>query len=164
MQWHATIALRLACLIPAACAPHLEPMPGTTVARDYARAAGHWRAGGMVQVAVGHREVDGRLAVCGAWSQNRQRSVEAGFNAALFDAAVLYLGEERLFQDIGFLPEVSHAAHLTGRPAACRLTDRPWQPGDADRRLRVKFSEVIINLDRNSHDKVAFQQDRPHWR
>ena len=122
----ATAAILAAALLAAGCALPGPPAGTATVDESYTLAAGTFSTGGGLALAVGVREAEGRVAVCGAWRQGPQSVRSIRYNDDVLSSGIVRLGGVRLVQGLGFMTRHPVSSRLGGRRAACVLTGTPW--------------------------------------
>jgi len=91
---------------------------------------GSYSSGGGLTIAAELRPKDGRTALCGTWAQSeRQSSYTSGTARNIVQLASVYVEGQRIYQDLGFMPQTAPRLDYAGTPARCVLTDLPWRAG-----------------------------------
>lgn len=125
---------------------------------------GSYTTGGGITVAADIRERDGRTMVCGVWAESRHQSAQArGKASRVVSTGSVYLGSERIAQDLLFMRKVPPMASYGGLDAGCELTKRPWQAGDASRKPTIRIPRQLVSHDLgpSSGLTVYFKQGAP---
>lgn len=154
--------MRALCLLLAlgACVLSPERVGFDRLAVGDARAGGVFTPGGWsLSVAAGLREIDGRLAVCGAWTGD-------GFHARQFAHTVLgagsvFVGGRRVQNNLVFLSEVRDVPLAPGTSAACAATGEPWQAAVAAAPVVIRLPRIVVESDCDgfgSCDVTRFRQ------
>jgi len=105
---------------------------------------GSYSSGGGLTIAAELRPKDGRTALCGTWAQSeRQSSYTSGAARNIVQLASVYVEGQRIYQDLGFMPQTAPRLDYAGAPARCVLTDLPWRAG--------RVPEVFLPRQQISH-------------
>ncbi|SFO05930.1 hypothetical protein SAMN04487859_11499 [Roseovarius lutimaris] len=105
---------------------------------------GSYSSGGGLTIAAELRPKDGRTALCGTWAQSeRQSSYTSGTARNIVQLASVYVKGQRIYQDLGFMPQTAPRLDYAGAPARCVLTDLPWRAG--------RVPEVFLPRQQISH-------------
>lgn len=111
---------------------------------------GEYSTGGGVTVAVELRNMAGKTGLCGVWAESERLTAYVRHKGGkVLAKGSIALGGEVLTHDLGFLNRVAPAASYAGAPAGCVRLDRPWQPGDANRRLEVRLPRQEMHFGRH---------------
>lgn len=163
-----TVLSILSILLLGACVG--AQVAGTdTVGPGYVTGGGEWNTGGGISAVVRVLPRDGRVAVCGAWTTDRQSAVSLLFNEDVMAAASVYLAGSRLVQNLTFMARYPEGTEtLRGRSARCALTALTWQPRFAAAHPVLRFPRMVFPQDggdamtAGSGDSVVFRQtERP---
>ncbi|MBE0452457.1 MAG: hypothetical protein IBX58_02120 [Roseovarius sp.] len=135
-------------LLLGACAL-TAPAPTALLGPDPVMARGVYNTGGGITVAVDLREHDGRVMVCGVWSESDDQSglTHGGPKMEVLGASSIYLDGKVLARGLLFLRKVPGAERYAGALAGCEITSRPWQARHATARPEISFPSVQIYLD-----------------
>lgn len=108
-------------------------------------AGGTYTSPGGLSVAVEAREIGGRTGACGVWAESvRQSVMTRGAARQVLDSGAVVLGGEAVVQGLGWLRQVEPAESYGGMEGNCVATDRPWQPGDAAKPVRVVIPRQVV--------------------
>ena len=129
-----------------------------TLSERVTLAHGSYSSGGGITIAADLRPKDGRTALCGTWAQSTdQSSYTKGTARAIVQLASVYVDGQRIYQDLGFMPQTAPRLDYAGAPARCVLTDLPWRAG--------RIPEVFLPRQQISHSagggsspKISFRQ------
>ena len=143
-----------------------SPAPGVqTVARlgpDPTLSGGSYSSGGGITVAADVRENNGRTMVCGVWAQSVQQSVLSKNKArGVLDTGAVALGGETLVRGLRFMTEVAPIAEHGGQEAGCAVMQRPWQQGDAGRRVEVRLPRQVVEIDGDEEGGIVVVRFTP---
>lgn len=106
---------------------------------------GSFTSGGGLTVAAELQEHDGHTAVCGLWAESRSQSVLSKHKAReLLPAGSVFLGKERVLQNLLFLNKVEPMADYSGQEVNCVITSRPWHAGDENITPLVRVPRRLI--------------------
>lgn len=145
-------------LLMAACARQ-SPVGTDSVGPGYTVGGGDWSSGGGITVIARVVERDGRAAVCGAWTTDRQSVITEMHNDGVMETASISIGGKRLVQNLSFMPKVRYAENITGAQANCVVTSEPWQGEYASMAPRMHFPRIVHVLDTDDMGKrVVFRQ------
>jgi len=125
---------------------------------------GSFTSGGGLTVAVEVQERDGNTALCGIWAESRwQSALTNNKSREMLPAGSVYLGAQRLVQNLLFLNKVAPMADYSGQKVNCILTDRPWQAGDEAQKpiIRIPRRLVVWEGDSDGGVSVYFYQTGP---
>ncbi len=125
---------------------------------------GSFTSGGGLTVAVEVQERDGKTALCGLWAESRwQSALTNNKSREMLPAGSVYLGKQRLVQNLLFLNKVAPMADYSGQKVNCALTSRPWQAGDEALKpiVRIPRRLVVRDGDIDGGIFVYFNQTGP---
>ena len=114
-----------------------------TVDEAYAVGGGQWNTGGGIRVYVRPYEQDGRLALCGAWSTDRQAAATTIYNRDVIETGVLYIAGDRILTGFSFMTELPEGAG-PGGPANCILTGESWAAGYGAETVVIRFPRLVF--------------------
>lgn len=140
----AVLSALLPTIVLGACAVPTMPGPSLALGPEPTIGAGLFNTGGGLAVAAEAREIDGRLAVCGAWASGRQSVLSEPGNRQVLESGSVYVDGERVLQGLGHLPETALDAGFQGARAACAVSERAWDPAYATAPLSVRLPRQII--------------------
>lgn len=105
---------------------------------------GSYSSGGGITIATELRPKDGRTTLCGTWAQSEsQSSYTSGTARNIVQLASVYVEGQRIYQNLGFMPQTAPRLDYAGAPARCVLTDLPWRAG--------RVPEVFLPRQQISH-------------
>lgn len=135
-------------LLVAACAPAHT----TYVARFQSEptlSGGSFTTGGGLTVAVELQERDGKTALCGVWAESRHQSILTKHKAqqVVIPSGSVFLGKERLVQNLLFLNHVEAMADYSGQEVNCALISRPWRAGDEAQKPVIRIPRQLVLRD-----------------
>ena len=143
MRSLAPIALAAAL---AGCALLPERVGTASLRGDEALAGGVFSPGGStLLVSAGLREIEGELAICGAWQPNGPDAVDYGFR--VLDAGIVYVDGERMLQNLSFVTQLGPDRSFPGAPSGCTPAGRAWTPADAARAVEIRLPAQIVEAD-----------------
>jgi len=143
--------------ITAACAQGAAVEP-QSVSPDYVIGGGEWDSGGGITIAARAFERNGITVVCGAWTTDQQSAVSATLNENVIEAASIYAGGTRLVQNLNFMSRVRYAENISGAPANCVASAKPWRANFAADGARVEIPRLQFVLDDEDNNRVTFRQ------
>ena len=147
------------------CAPPAQPVNGVPLGDDPVMSGGRYTSGGGLTVAVTVTEAQGATRVCGVWAKSRQQSIlTKGVERRVLGTGSVYLGQERIAQDLLFMREVAPQQSYAGQQAGCVLVARAWQQGDAAKPVSVQIPRQIVANQREASDAgpiVYFEHTGP---
>jgi hypothetical protein len=142
------------------CAVATGPQVVARLGSDPVLSGGSYSSGGGLTVAADLQEYQGRTLVCGVWAQSEAQSIlTKGKARGVVASGNVSVGGETLVRGLGFMKEVPPMAGYAGQEAGCRLTDRPWQDGDARAEIRIPRQVVEVQADEEGGFAVTFRQD-----
>lgn len=100
---------------------------------------------GKVLLAVMITPVNGKVAVCGFWTEEkkmRSYGKTTGLNNKALGASSVRLGKKRLIGGLTFMKQVPIEKFESGHPARCRLTSVAWQKGYSNKLVDVKSARI----------------------
>ena len=155
----------LVVLALAACVRLPAPLGMEAVGPAYHAAGGKWDDGAAVLILLRAFEQSGRVAFCGARTAHSTTTRTFLHTDAVADTASFSLAGDRIHQGLGMLPEARYQPDMTGAPARCYLTHRPWREayvGAAPeiRLPRLQFAEGEDGF--GTGDSVRFRQMPVH--
>lgn len=160
-----TVSMLAAGGLLAACSFAQEQQMVARLASDPVLSGGTYNTGGGLTVAVDVREAQGRTMVCGVWAESAQQSVLSLHKAKeVLDTGAVRLGRETLVRGLRFMAEVPPMADYGGQEAQCAVLARPWQPGDAGRRVAIDLPRQVVEVDGDEYGGtvvVSFVQTGP---
>ncbi|WP_339106768.1 hypothetical protein [Roseovarius rhodophyticola] len=110
---------------------------------------GEYSSGGGISVAAEVRNHSGRTLVCGVWAQSRQQSVLTSLvERRVLGSGSVFLGRERVVHGLLFMNEVAPSQNYANLPAGCVLTNRAWQPTDAQKEVKIRIPRQVVNNNR----------------
>lgn len=152
--------MRLAISIAAAaalsgCALAPDRIATDRLRGDDAVAGGVFSPGGStLLVSAGLRELEGGRALCGAWQPDGPDAETYGRD--VLSAGVVYVGGERLFQNLTFMTAIGPDRPLGGAPSGCTPV------GEAARgEVRIRLPRQIVESDCDDYggcDVIRFRQ------
>jgi hypothetical protein len=152
----------LLCGVLAACTIGTGPAGSTRIQTGDAAAAGSFNTGGGIMLRAGLREVGGELAVCGAWSRDRQSGLSHFLNDDVLSSGIVFAGGDRLVQNLTFMTEVTTTDAMpdAGALAACVGTGRAWTLEDATRAVSIRLPQrrFTDECDEDGCMPVVFRQ------
>lgn len=136
-------------LIVASCTTTPAGQRATTKLSDAPLVSGGiYTSGGGITVAADVRESNGSTLVCGVWAESRAQSVlTKNKSSRVVSSGSIFLGEERIAQNLLFMNKVEPSASYAGQEAGCLLLDRPWTAADAQRRVLIRMPRQIVYKD-----------------
>jgi hypothetical protein len=146
----------------AACA-RTQPAGFDAVGPGYAVGGGTWNTGGGITAAARVLEREGRTVVCGAWTTDRQSVLSLPYNSDVMQAASVYLGGERLVQNLGFMAYVPETDSLAGVQARCVASSVSWRPEFAQMAPGLRFPRMAFPQD-GGDDEVGGSGDTTVFR
>jgi len=147
-----------------ACGPSTTTAPGAIILRpNPVLTGGSYSSGGGITIAAELREAGGMTAICGTWSESEVQQVfTRGRSSEVVKSASIYLGGQKLRQDLFFMHKIPPTADYAGAAATCLTTRRPWQPGDETRRPEIRIPRQIVYQQRTGGAvQVTFKQTGP---
>lgn len=127
------------------CAPSVVQRFSATLPQSPSVDGGTFTSGGGLTVAAAVRNIDGATGVCGVWAQStRQSALTTNKAPIVLGNGVIFLGQERLAQNLLFMREVAPMSDYGRQQAGCVRIDRPWQAGDADRAVTIRIPRQIV--------------------
>ncbi len=132
----------------ASCTTYVGQASTTFLGDETLVSGGKYSSGGGITVAAELREVNGQTMVCGAWAQSIEQSIlTKGAARGVLASSSIYHGRERVAQDLTFMKEVIPAGDYTASEARCRLTERPWQPGQTSKDFSIRMPRKLVYRD-----------------
>lgn len=152
------LSLAAAALLVAGCTGYSQ-FGTENVGPGYAVGGGDWSSGGGITTVARVFERDGRTAVCGAWTADRQSALTLEFNNGVIEAASISIDGRRLVQNLSFMPRVRYAEDITGAQANCVVTSVPWQAEYATMAPRMNFPRIVHVLETDDMgERVIFRE------
>ncbi|WP_135502009.1 hypothetical protein [Roseovarius aestuariivivens] len=146
------------------CAPAGQPATAR-LGDDPMLSGGRYTSGGGLSVAVSVREAQGRTLVCGVWAESEQQSIlTKNVASRVIATGSIYLGNERVAQDLLFMRKVAPQPAYGGMESGCILSVRAWGPGDAQKPVSVQIPRQIVANEAEGNDAgpiVYFIQSGP---
>ena len=116
------LAVIAACVAVSGCAGAGKAGGSETVSKAvYAAKNFDWGSDTRQAFAYRVKEMDGKIALCGAWSISSKDRVSEEFGRQAMQSIEVYYGGDRLFSSIGYFNQTS--GDLDGATAACRISD-----------------------------------------
>lgn len=155
-------ALFAACAV-AACGAVPPGIPHT-VATDRVVAGdafgrGVYSGGRGLTVRAGLRNIDGRVAVCGAWQSSSR--LDAFLTRQVLGTGFVTAGGERLAWNLNYLNEVRRGTPLSGATANCADTGLPWTAAAATQEVEVRLPAQVVERDCEPFDGCDITRFRP---
>ncbi len=125
---------------------------------------GTYSTGGGITVASAFRNVGGRTAVCGVWSESTaQTPYTKGKAGKVLSSGAIYLDGARLLSDLGFFRKIPPTTDYSTVSAPCAVSNIPWQPAYASSFPDIRLPQQIVYQDRGGVKGpiVAFRQTGP---
>jgi len=100
-------------------------------------------AQGKLLLAVGTRQVAGKLAVCGIWTNKGRLSTcfaQPGNLRKAFDASSVHVGMRTLLRGLNYAQKVEEARFVHGTPAKCKVTRFDWSPKYASDKVNLRMA------------------------
>lgn len=145
-----SLPLTISAALLMSCAPPSTPATAK-LGEDPVLSGGRYTSGGGLTVAASVREARGQTLVCGVWAQSEQQSVlTKNVERNVLSSGAVFLGGERLVQDLFFMREVDPQPSYAGLPANCELVARAWQPGDEAKQVTVAIARQVVADERDS--------------
>lgn len=120
----------------------------TRLAADPALTGGTYSTGGGITLASAYRNVGGRVALCGLWSESAaQTPFSRGKAARVLSSGAVYLRDKRLLTGLGFLRKVPATTMYSTTPAPCRASEEPWRPEYAKLTPDIRLPHQIVYRD-----------------
>lgn len=163
MKKHVLITTACAAMLMS-CAPPAQPVGGQ-LGPDPVLSGGRYTSGGGLTVAATVSEAQGRTKVCGVWAKSRQQSIlTKGVERRVMASGSVFLGDERIAQDLLFMREVAPRSSYAGAEAGCVLVARAWRAADAAAPVRVRIPRQMVANESDGNDVgpiVYFEQTGP---
>ncbi len=129
-----------------------------TLSERVTLAHGSYSSGGGITIAAELRPKDGRTALCGTWAQSTsQSSYTSGTARNIVKLASVYVEGQRIYQDLGFMPQTAPRLDYAGAPARCVLTDLPWRAGHIPE-VFLPRQQISHSAGGGSSPKISFRQ------
>lgn len=120
----------------------------TRLSADPALTGGTYSVGGGITIASAFRNLNGRLALCGLWSESAaQTPYSKGKANKVLSSAVVYLNGKRLLTDLSSLRKIPATTDYSTRSASCIATSEPWHPGYANRIPDIRLPHQLVYRD-----------------
>jgi hypothetical protein len=149
----------------AACTTAPQTQTVARLAADPVLSGGTYDTGGGITVAVDLRERGGRTMICGVWAESEQQSIlTKGKAKGVLDTGSIAIGGETILRGLRFFAKVPPMADYGGQEARCAVMSRPWQPGDAARRVQIHIPRQVVYVedgDGGGGFAVKFKQSGP---
>ena len=158
------VTMLLSGVVLAACSVAPEQQVVARLGAAPVLSGGSYSTGGGITVAVDVRERQGKTMVCGVWAQSDQQSILTKHKAkGVLDTGAVGLGGETLVRGLRFMQEVPPMADYGGQEAGCAALARPWQPGDAARRVDIRLPRQVVEveIDEDGGFTVTFKPSGP---
>lgn len=131
-------------------------------------AGGHYSSGGGISIAAEVRNFEGRTLVCGVWAQSTSQSILTKFaERRVLGSGSVFLGRDRVVQNLLFMNEVAPAPTYGNLPANCKLTNRAWSDSDAAKKVLIRMPRQVVENQRSGSRysgggvQVTFRQTVP---
>lgn len=148
MKFPRKLAFGLALAL-GACGPSVTSSGATRLGQNPALSGGSYTSGGGITIATELRQINGMTGICGAWSQSEaQQPFTVGKANGVLESAALYVGGQKLKQNLIFMREIALTPDYSGAEANCITTKRPWQPGDEALRPEVRIRQQVVYVKR----------------
>lgn len=125
---------------------------------------GTFSTGGGLTVASVLKQVDGKTAVCGIWSESISQTVfTKGTAKEILASGSVSLGKQRLLTGLDFFRKVPPGTEYVGLDANCRTTELEWQSRYATERHVIALPRQVVYRGRNNPGglEVDFAQTGP---
>lgn len=154
-----------AAAVLSACAP-VQPTMTMPLGASPVLDGGSFSSGGGLTVAVQLVPIGGQTGLCGVWAESERQSVlSKGKAKDVMHTGSAYLDGHVLHRDLAFMRKVPPTDSYAGQEANCIATDRPWQPGDADKTVQIRIPRQVVHLeiedDGDPSFSVLFRQTGP---
>ncbi|MEM1344514.1 MAG: hypothetical protein AAGI34_08025 [Pseudomonadota bacterium] len=137
-------------LLLSGCVLSPERIAFDRVRADDAAGFGVYSIGGGLTVAAGLRNVEGQLAVCGAFAEDSFPTRR--FADVALGAGSVRAGGQTLAQNLTFMTPV-RGAPLDGASTGCAGTGQPWNPAFADQgAVEVVLPRIIVERECDGAD------------
>ncbi len=104
--------------------------------------------GGEVHIGAMITNVDGRVLVCGVWTE-AQNITSVGSSLAMLRKGMgsgsVQHGNRTLIRGLSFMNEVSQEDYVVGTKANCKMTKKPWQPSMSNKKLRIRIPRFRVH-------------------
>ena len=135
------VAALSACVAPA-------PTVSTRLSNNPTLSGGTYTSGGGITIAAELRQIDGQLALCGAWAQSRRQSVMTKHvEHRLLQTGVALVNGQRVRGGLGFMNEVDPMADYSGAEANCVSTGQLWQAAHSSAPVRIEIPRQVVFRD-----------------
>ncbi len=134
-------ATMVALLTSLATASFAQSAKHTTTMSSNAKVAEYtFKPFGAIQVAVMIKDIGGKTAVCGMWSETER--LQAHVRASNLPRrgranTTVEVGDRRLIKGLGFMAEVAPEDFVAGTTVNCQVTNVPWEAGFARQKIRL---------------------------
>lgn len=125
---------------------------------------GTYSTGGGITVASAFRNVGGRTAVCGVWSESAaQTPYTKGKAGKVLSSGAVYLDGARLLSDFGFFRKTAPTTDYSTVSAPCAVSGAPWRAEYATSIPDIQLPQQIVYQDRGGVKGpiVQFRQTGP---
>ena len=132
----------VACCLAGCTQVTTESLPQQNVDDTFRRNIVRWTSGEIVVFAYKAFEKNGRVAICGAWSESPGDSNQNQFNDRMLATRRAEIDGETLVNDVSwFAKGAFNGEEKPNGLANCRLTDDPWRAG-YDKKIRLRASRT----------------------
>ncbi len=102
--------------------------------------------GGKTSVSLATRATrhEGKVAICAAMGENRSTSFSFESVNYLKNGAAFFLDGDRVMASVPFAPVYEGVDQLRGKRAKCAVTETPWKPGYAGKRVKITVKRGYI--------------------
>jgi hypothetical protein len=140
-----------------ACGPSTTTSTGATrLGQSPALSGGSYTTGGGITIASELRQINGMTGICGAWSESEAQQIfTKGSASDVLASASIFVGGQKLLQNLQFMRKVVPTADYSGVEANCVTTRRPWQPGDEARKPQVRIPQQKVYTERRGGTVVV---------
>ncbi len=158
-KWFAVAALlgATACATPQnASVTRLSTAPAMT--------GGTYSTGGGITVASEFRNIGGRTALCGVWSESiSQTPFSKGKAKDVLASGAAYLRGHRLLTGLDYFAKVPPGTDYSQSDAPCQVTDQPWSGANATLKPEIRLPQQIVYRDRDRRNGIVvdFKQTGP---
>ncbi len=138
----AIASIALLAGIMAGCTSFTDPQRGETIDSLYTVGGGEWDDGSQVYVLVRTFKEGDRVGLCGAWTTSGTTAQSLFKNEDVIETGVLQIDGDWILQGFDILPKAAFADDMTGKPAGCHVTQRPWKTNYANVKPTVRFARL----------------------